>query len=97
MRETMNGQAVRWSFFTNHARVLIVVARDPAARLRDIAAACDITERTAQNIVNDLDKAGYLRRERDGRRTRYSLRMDGTFRHPADAHVPVRELLELFS
>ncbi|MFD5721591.1 MarR family transcriptional regulator [Streptomyces sp. NPDC127036] len=88
---------MRWSLFTNHARVLIVVARDPAARLRDIAAACDITERTAQNIVNDLDRAGYLRRERDGRRTRYSLRLDGTFSHPADPHVPVQGLLELFS
>ncbi|MFF0191309.1 MarR family transcriptional regulator [Streptomyces sp. NPDC005244] len=50
--------------------MLIVIAHDTAARLRDIAAACGITERTAQKIVNDLEQAGYIRRERNGRRTR---------------------------
>ncbi|MCX4920070.1 helix-turn-helix domain-containing protein [Streptomyces sp. NBC_00687] len=93
----MNEQAGTFDFLTNHARVLIVIARDPAARLRDIAAACDITQRTAQSIVNDLDQAGYLRRERNGRRTHYSLCLAGTLRHPADAHVPVQGLLELFT
>ena len=75
--------------------MLIVVARDPAIRLCDIAAACRIAERTAQNIVTGLEQAGYLRRERAGRRTRYILRMDGTLRHPTEAHLPVRALLEL--
>ncbi|MEU8792684.1 hypothetical protein [Streptomyces sp. NPDC048643] len=54
MGEAVNGQAVRWSLFTNHARVLIVVARDPAARLRDIAAACDVTERTGWGSGSSL-------------------------------------------
>jgi DNA-binding MarR family transcriptional regulator len=63
----------RWTFLTNHARVLMVIARDPVARLRDIAAACQTTERTVQIIVSDLERAGYLSRERDGRRTRYTL------------------------
>ncbi|MFD9404791.1 MarR family transcriptional regulator [Streptomyces sp. NPDC060011] len=91
----MNEQAGKWGFLTNHARVLVVIARDPGSRLRDIAAACDITERTAQNIVNDLEEGGYLRRERDGRRTRYRLCLDGTLRHPAEAHVPVSGLLDI--
>ncbi|RFC71493.1 MarR family transcriptional regulator [Streptomyces sp. AcE210] len=81
----------------SHARVLIVVARDPAIRLRYIAAACHITERTAQNIVHDLEQAGYMRRERNGRRSRYILCMGGTLRHPAAASVPVRGVLELFT
>lgn len=72
-------------FLTSHARVLIVVAHDPATRLSDIAAACHITKRTAQNIVHDLEQAGYIRR------SRYILCMDGTLRHPAEAHVPVRD------
>ena len=54
-----------------------------------------MTERTAQNIVNDLQQAGYMRRERSGRRTRYILCLDGTLRHPAEAHVPVRGLLDI--
>ncbi|MGW4983366.1 helix-turn-helix transcriptional regulator [Streptomyces mirabilis] len=93
----VNEQTGRWSFLTGYARVLIVVARDPAIRLRDIAAACHITERTAQYIVTDLEQAGYLRQERAGRRTRYILCLDGTLRHPTEAHLPVRALLELFT
>lgn len=93
----VNEQTGKWSFLTGYARVLIVVARDPAIRLCDIAAACHITERTAQNIVTGLEQAGYLRRERAGRRTRYILCLDGTLRHPTEAHLPVRALLELFT
>ncbi|MGW2835975.1 MarR family transcriptional regulator [Streptomyces sp. NPDC001286] len=62
-------------------------------RLRDIATACHITERTAQGVVTDLERVGYLSRERDGRRTRYTLHLGGTLHHPAEAHLPVRALL----
>ncbi|CQR59325.1 helix-turn-helix transcriptional regulator [Streptomyces leeuwenhoekii] len=93
----MDQQARGWGFLTNHARVLLAIARRPDLRLRDIAAACAITERTVQSIVTDLEHAGYLSRERDGRRTRYSLHLNGTLRHPAEAHLPVRELLRLLT
>lgn len=93
----MDEQAGGWTFLTNHARVLLVVTRNPTARFRDIAAACHITERTAQGIVSDLEQAGYLSRERIGRRTRYTVQMDGAFRHPAEAGLPIRALLELFT
>src|SRR5690349_18764842 len=89
----MDQQAGGWGFLTSHARVLLAIARDPAARLRDLAAACHITERTAQKIVADLEQAGYLSREREGRRARYTLRLDGRLRHPAEAHLPVGALL----
>jgi DNA-binding MarR family transcriptional regulator len=72
----------RWSFVTNHARVLAYIASDPNARLRDIAAAVGITERTAAHIVNDLEQAGYLSRTRDGRRNQYSLDAQRNLRHP---------------
>jgi DNA-binding IclR family transcriptional regulator len=60
-----------WSFLTNHGRVLLCVAHDPGARLRDIATELNITERSAYAIVNDLTSAGYVLKERDGRRNRY--------------------------
>jgi DNA-binding MarR family transcriptional regulator len=63
----------RWSFVTNHARVLAYIAEHPNARLRDIAAAVGITERTAGQIVTDLEQAGYLSKSRDGRRNQYAL------------------------
>ncbi|MEU9917780.1 helix-turn-helix domain-containing protein [Streptomyces sp. NPDC051001] len=93
----MSEQARQWHFLTHHARVLFAIARDPAVRLRDIAALCHFTEHTAQSIVTDLEQAGYMRREREGRRTRYTLCVEGAPRHPAEAHVPVRDLLEVFT
>jgi DNA-binding transcriptional ArsR family regulator len=62
-----------WSFLTNHARALICIAHDPGVRLRDIAAALDITERTAFGIVTDLTEAGYVVKDKDGRRNRYRI------------------------
>jgi hypothetical protein len=62
-----------WSFFTNHARVLICIARDPGIRLRDLAATIDITERSAYGIVTDLVNAGYVVKDKDGRRNRYQV------------------------
>lgn len=62
-----------WSFLTNHARALLVIAEDPESRLREIAAAIGVTERTAFGIVADLTEAGYVVKERDGRRNRYHV------------------------
>jgi hypothetical protein len=62
-----------WSFFTNHARVLICISRDPGLRLRDLGAALGITERSAHAIVTDLVEAGYVVKEKDGRRNRYRV------------------------
>lgn len=62
-----------WSFFTNHARVLICIARDPGIRLRDLAAVLEITERSAHSIVTDLVEAGYVEKDKDGRRNRYRV------------------------
>ncbi len=62
-----------WSFLTNHARALVCIAHDPGVRLRDIAAALDVTERTAFGIVTDLAEAGYVVKDKDGRRNRYRI------------------------
>ena len=63
----------QWSFLTNHARALLCIAHDPGLRLRDMADALGITERSAFAIVADLTEAGYVLKERDGRRNRYSI------------------------
>jgi DNA-binding IclR family transcriptional regulator len=70
-----------WTFLTNHAQVLLCVARDPGVRLRDIAAGLDITERSAFGIITDLVQAGYVVKEKDGRRNRYRIQ----------AHLPLPE------
>jgi hypothetical protein len=71
--------AESWSFLTNHARVLLRIAQDPGARLRDIAASLGITERSAYSIVTDLTVAGYVVKRKDGRRNRYQVQ----------AHLPL--------
>lgn len=62
-----------WSFLTNHARALLFIAEHPDARLRDVADALGVTERTAFGVVADLSEAGYLMKERAGRRNRYQV------------------------
>lgn len=85
-----------WTFLTNHAHVLLALSRDPDARLRDVAEWVGITERAAQTIVSDLEAAGYLRRERVGRRNHYTINPLAPFRHPVERHRHIGELLELF-
>ncbi|MFD5413930.1 helix-turn-helix transcriptional regulator [Streptomyces nojiriensis] len=82
-----------WTFLTNHARVLIAIARDPGIRLRDIAVDCGLTERTVQAIVTDLQADGYLNKTRDGRRNRYVVAPGARFRHPAEAGHEIAGLL----
>ena len=71
-----------WTFLTNHARVLLCIARDPGVRLRDIATMLEITERSAFGIVTDLTDAGYVVKQKDGRRNRYQIQ----------EHLPLPEL-----
>src|SRR6187397_3683748 len=85
----------RWDFLTNHAHVLVCVARDPGARLRDIADAVGITERAAHRIVSELVEEGYLVREKEGRRNRYEVKADLPLPHPLAQEREVGELLSL--
>ncbi|MFG1694765.1 helix-turn-helix transcriptional regulator [Nonomuraea sp. NPDC049309] len=86
-----------WTFLTNHARVLVEIARNPRARVRDIAAGIGITERAVQGIVSDLQQAGYVTIDRVGRRNEYSLNLDARFRYPTEADLPVRLLIDMFT
>ena len=90
-------QAGSWTLLTGHGHVLVEIARNPHARIRDIAAAADITERTAQAIVADLEATGYLTRTRAGRRTRYTVNPDRPFRHPAQEGLRVGPFLDLLT
>lgn len=84
-----------WSFLTNHARVLLCIARDPGARLRDIAASLGITERSAHAIVTDLAEAGYVVKHKDGRRNRYQVRAHLPLSEPGTREPAVGEVLAL--
>jgi DNA-binding transcriptional ArsR family regulator len=84
-----------WGFLTNHARVLVCIARDPGVRLRDIAATLGITERTAFGVVADLTDAGYVLKKRDGRRNRYEIQHHLPLAEPTSPERTIGEVLEL--
>src|SRR5271165_4172163 len=86
-----------WSFLTNHAQVLLCIAHDPGARLRDIAASLGITERSAHGIVAELAEAGYVVKQKDGRRNRYQIQAHLPLPEPASRNRTVGEVLALLA
>ena len=86
-----------WTFLTTHARVLLLVARDPGVRLRDIATSLDITERSAFGVITDLVEAGYVIKEKDGRRNRYHIQAHLPLPEPGGRERTVGEILALLT
>ena len=85
-----------WQFVTNHTQVLLCIARDPDARLRDVADLVGITVGSAQRILSDLVDAGFVQRRREGRRNRYVVNRDAPMlRHAAQEGQDIGGLLEL--
>ena len=84
-----------WSFLTNHARALLFIAENPEVRLRDLATALDVTERTAYGVVADLTEAGYVVKEKDGRRNRYTIQEHLPLRDSIGPERTIGEVLDL--
>ena len=87
----------RWTLLTGHGHVLLEIARNPQARIRDISPIVGLTERTVQAIVADLAAEGYISRARVGRRTQYSVNPENPFRHSAQEGLRVGPLLDLLT
>ena len=86
-----------WTLLTGHGHVLVEIARNPEARIRDISEVVGLTDRSVQAIVADLEAAGYLTRTRTGRRTRYTVNHDSLFRHSAQEGLRVGPFLDLLA
>lgn len=91
--------APKWTFLTNHSQVLVCIANDPGVRLREIAARVGITERAVHRIVVELGDAGYVTRERNGRRTQYTIRSHLPIHDPVarDRDQSVGQLLDVLT
>jgi DNA-binding MarR family transcriptional regulator len=83
-----------FGLLTNHAHVLLCVARDPEMRLREIAQCAGITERAAHRIVCELEEEGYLARRREGRRNVYEVHAGRALPHPLERPARVADLLK---
>ena len=86
-----------WTLLTGHGHVLVEIARNPKARIRDISPVVGLTDRTVQAIVADLEAAGYLTRTRTGRRVAYTVNRDSLFRHSAQDGHRVGPFLDLLA
>jgi hypothetical protein len=86
-----------WTFLTNHARALLCIAHDPGVRLRDIAASLGITERAAYGIVTDLAEAGYMVKQKNGRRNRYQIQAHLPLPEPSSQERTVGDVLALLA
>ena len=96
-RKPYASEVANWSFLTNHARVLLCVADDPGVRLRDIAASLDITERGAFGILTDLAEAGYVVKEKNGRRNHYHIQAHLPLPEPVGRERTVGEVLTILT
>ena len=85
----------QWTFLTNHTHVLVVLDRDPEARIRDIAEEVGITQRAVQRILAELVADGLLRVRKHGRRNEYTINRRKRLRHPLEAEVRIGDLLAL--
>ena len=84
-----------WSFLTNHARALLCIAHDPGVRVRDLAVMVGVTERSAHTVVTDLVDAGYVVKDKDGRRNRYRIQEHLPLRDPITQERTIGEMLDL--
>lgn len=91
----MTIQGSPWTFFSNHTHVLICLARNPEARIRDIAPQVGITERAVQRILHELELGKILDKQKIGRRNRYTIHPDAHLRHPLESHCTIAEILDL--
>ena len=87
----------KWNFLSNHGRALLCIARDPEVRLREIAAALAITERSAYAMVSDLAEGGYIVKQRDGRRNRYQIQHHLPLPESPDREQAIGEVLDVLA
>ncbi|MEN8662699.1 MAG: helix-turn-helix transcriptional regulator [Lentimonas sp.] len=89
-------QSTKWNLLSNHANVLITLAREPKQPLRQVAYTIRITERAVQRIVAELEEVGYLSRERNGRQNVYKIHKDASMSHVFVTDCTLGQFLELF-
>ncbi len=84
-----------WTFFSNYGHILLALAQDPEARLRDLAERVGITERAVHRLLSEMEAAGVISRHREGRRNSYSIKQTVKLRHPIEDHRTVGDLIDL--
>lgn len=87
----------RWTFLSNHGHLLLCLANNADTKVRDLAIDIGITERAVLGIISDLETAGYISIEKIGRRNKYKVNKNLTFRHELESHKKIGDLIRVFS
>ncbi len=95
MDEKLKARNTHWTFLTNHAHVLLCLAKSPSMRIRDLALEVGITERAVQKIIAELIEENYLKRAKDGRRNVYTISHERPLKHPIEWHKSTDDLIKL--
>ena len=90
----MSSQEPHWNFLSSFAHVLICLARNPQARMREVADQVGLTERTVLRLITRLDEAGIVKRSRRGRRNFYEITVSTPLPHPLEARCSMENLLQ---
>lgn len=94
-KSQLDPSAVGWTFLTNHGHVLLCLVENPEARMREVALRVGITERAVQRIIAELEEAGYISRQREGRANNYVVHKDRFLRHPVEGHCTIADLVRM--
>jgi uncharacterized membrane protein len=89
---TARGEGPKFSFLTNYAYVLLLIARQPDIRHRDLAVRVGITERAIMRIIEELSIQGYVTITRVGRRNSYRVSTELPL---VRSHLPHRSVGDL--
>ena len=81
----------------NHLIALAAVRENPSIRIRELSLLLDLTERSTQRVINDLEEAGLVRVSRNGRRNVYTIASQVDLDLPGGRRVPVERFLRALS
>jgi len=87
----------KWTFVTNHTVILTLLDREENLTAREIAMSLGVTERTVIRIINDLEAAGYIGKQKEGRQNRYTINTDLPLRRQDQREILAYELIQLLS
>jgi len=95
MEERKEKSRANWTFLTNHAHVLLCLAKDSSMRIRDLAVEVGITERAVQRIIAELTEFDYIDIVKEGRCNIYNIHKDKHLKHPIESHKQISDLISL--
>ena len=85
--------STKWTFLSHHAHVLIALSDNPELTMDELAKIEGVTTRSVVNVLNDLVEAGYITKERQGRKNHYTINLSSPLRHQTSTDRNVGDLI----